>query len=109
MIGIRADFSNENNHDFMLTNNINEAIFMDFYGNMIWGEFDMGMRGLDHNCILDGSDHETTHFKKWENVHEQEIIRIVPETKVALIMDFQQPSERQLELIKDNNFIIEYY
>lgn len=94
---------------YTLTDNFYEAIFIDRYGNLMDGEFDMGMRGLDHNCILDGSDHETPHYKKWEAVHKQNIVRLVPETKKALIMSFQVLTVYQIELILTHGYEIEDY
>lgn len=94
---------------YQLTSDFLQAIFIDRYGNMVDGEFDCGMRGLDHNCILDGSDHETPHNVKWENVHKQGIVRLVPETKVALIIESQEITDYQRELILMYDYEIEVY
>lgn len=95
---------------YTLTNKISEAIFILADGSMIDGQFDMGIRGIDHRmieCVVDFDRYDDKFFDK---VHDLlKIVRLVPETNVALVKVNQELSEIQLELIDRAGFVIEYY
>ena len=96
------------NDGFALTKNFHEAIFMDTEGKMLDGEFDYGSRGLDHNCIHDSEARDNI-AKSWKSIHENGIVRLVPETKIALIGVGQELTEAQEILINENGFQVEEY
>lgn len=58
--------------DFELTENIYEAIY-EIDGILVSGEFDMGIRGLDHNALIDENI-------TWDDLQQHGMI-IVPETQ----------------------------
>ncbi|MEX0597604.1 MAG: hypothetical protein WD512_14020 [Candidatus Paceibacterota bacterium] len=92
------------------TSNIQEAIFILDDGTLIDGGFDMGMRGIDHNCIISLASDSLSHSNKWDFIHETyNIIRLVPETKMALIMDSQELNKKQLNIVNDLQYEVEYY
>lgn len=100
------DYANE--FEYTLTTNFYEAIYLDQYGNLLDGEFDCGMRGLDHNCLLNYSN-DLSHYEKWQELHSKNIVRLVPESSIALIMDNQTLNETQLNMITDNGYEIATY
>jgi len=96
--------------DQELTDNIDEAIFILENGQMVSGDFDMGMRGLDHNCIICLAPSELSHNEKWNHIHSvYNVVRLVPETKEALITGVQILSSIQKQLLKDSNYKISVY
>jgi len=88
--------------DLETTSNINEAIAILPNGTLISGEFDCGIRGLDHNGLLDAGD-------DWDDLHNCNIIRLVPESGTALINQEQRLNDIQLALLTDSNYAIERY
>lgn len=76
---------------------------------MIDGQFDMGMRGLDHNCIISLAPDELSHSEKWNYIHSMNIVRLVPETRTALINVGQILSVSQIELITSTDYEVEEY
>lgn len=87
------------------TDNVNESIFIMENGVMISGQYDMGMRGIDHNCIIGvAPDDIENHADKWDYIHHKHnVVRIVNETGVALIGKNQELNEDQLSLLEDYN------
>lgn len=91
------------------TDDISEAIFVMEDGSMISGQYDMGIRGNDHNCIIDvAPDDIENHADKWDYIHHKHnVVRIVNETGVALIGKEQKLNEDQLSLLE--NYDIQRY
>lgn len=82
------------------TDNLEEAIFILEDGTLIDGEFDMGMRGLDHNCIISLAPDHLDHIKKWEYIHDTfKVVRLVPETNTALINEGQELTRWQVRIL----------
>lgn len=103
-INIKADLK-EFMEDAATTEDINQAIFIMKDGTLIDGEFDCGIRGDDHNELLD-------YFNgmNWEELHQQlDIVRLVPETKFALIGKGQELNQVQQDLLNDSNYQIAEY
>lgn len=98
----------ENGYTF--TNNGNEAIYIFPNGLMIDGMFDYGNRSEDHRmieCLME-SDRYDDNF--WDDVHDQlKVVRLVPETKFALISKGQELTKEQLTLIEKWGYDIEEY
>jgi hypothetical protein len=104
-VKILIDFkTNEYLEDFSLAKDLNESIYMDYYGNMIFGDFDMGIRGLDHNCLIDDDKENSLIF-----LHNNGVVRVVPEAYVVLVSTSQSLSKIQKEIIEDNGYKIEEY
>lgn len=98
----------ENGYTF--TKNAKEAIYIFPNGLMIDGVFDYGSRCEDHRmieCLMD-SDRYDSNF--WEDVHNQlGVVRLVPESMVALIIEGQKLTKEQLTIIKKWKYDIEKY
>jgi hypothetical protein len=98
----------ENGYTF--TKNAKEAIYIFPNGLMVDGMFDYGSRSEDHRmieCLMD-SDRYDNNF--WDDVHEQlKVVRLVPETKYALIAQNQELTKEQLTIIKKTGYDIEEY
>lgn len=91
--------------DVVTTEGINEAIFIMKDGTLINGEFDCGIRGDDHNELLGYFD-----GMNWEELHQQlHIVRLVPETKYALIGKGQKLNQVQQDLLNDSNYKVAEY
>lgn len=91
-----------NDGDLETTSNINEAIAILSDGTLISGEFDCGIRGLDHNGLLDAGE-------TWDSLHNCNIVRLVPESETALINQQQRLNDIQLALLSDSEYAIERY
>lgn len=97
------------------TDNPNHAIYLLPDGVMIDGNFCDGMRGEDHRCIFGalnyGSYYEVTNQESfWKRLHrEYRIVRLVPESKVALVKGRQQLTPLQRRFILENGYTIERY
>ena len=103
-INVEADLK-EFMEDAVITEDINEAIFIMKDGTLIDGEFDCGIRGDDHNELLDYFDSMT-----WEELHQQlNIVRLVPETKFALINKGQELSQAQQDLLNNSDYQVAEY
>lgn len=103
-INIEADLK-EFMEDAATTEDINQAIFIMKDGTLIDGEFDCGIRGDDHNELLD-------YFNgmNWEELHQQlDIVRLVSETKFALIGKGQELNQVQQDLLNDSNYQVAEY
>ena len=101
MINLK-NLCNEHDNEIKLTTNFSEAIFLDSKGQLLDGDFDYGSRGLDHNILR-------TKTITWLDLHDGGLVRLVPETKTALISDNQTLSITQELLIKTNHYEIEAY
>ena len=103
-INVEADLK-EFMEDAVITEDINEAIFIMKDGTLIDGEFDCGIRGDDHNELLDyfgGMD--------WEELHQQlNIVRLVPETKFALVGKDQELNQLQRDQLNNSNYQVAKY
>jgi hypothetical protein len=99
---------------FKETDDIDQAIFIFPDGKMIDGEFYGGNRGLDHNSLT--SIEELPNFKRgdshsvWPDIHYNTgVVRLVPETKVALIMEGQTLTPAVKKQLQDAGYEIEPY
>ena len=91
--------------DVPTTKDINEAIFIMKDGTLIDGEFDCGIRGDDHNELLDYFDGMT-----WEELHQRlNIVRLVPETKFALISKGQKLNQDQQDILNNSSYQVAEY
>lgn len=95
---------------YSLTNNGNEAIYIFPDGEMIDGAYDYGSRSEDHRmieCVM-STDRYDDNF--WEDVHNQlKVVRLVPETKFALILKGQELTEKQIKIIERYGYEVEEY
>ena len=88
------------------TNNIDEAIFILSDGSLVNGEFYDGDRTLDHNCIKSRFEPETS----WKQLHDTyNLIRLVPETRTALVSGGQVVPENIKNMLNFSNYEIEVY
>lgn len=88
------------------TNNIDEAIFILSDGTLVSGEFYDGVRNLDHNSIKSRFEPEIS----WKQLHDTyKFIRLVPETRMALISGGQVVPENVKNMLKLSNYKIEVY
>lgn len=98
-------------NDMTTTKNIEEAIFILPNGQLISGEFDCGIRGLDHHVIeglFDDLDRDNDTF--WKDIVERtNIIQYVPETKIALIKEGQHITKEQQAMINQYQLQTEIY
>lgn len=97
---------------YELTTYDEEAIYVLPDGEMISGEFDMGSRGLDHNMIAFAVPYkrQDDFAKFWGYVHLQlRLLRIVPETGVALAHVNQELTKIQMDYITRNGLELERY
>lgn len=104
-------------NDSQLTDNINEALYILRDGSMISGMYEYGIRGDDHRMIEElisegeamyQSDQATVNF--WKALHRKtSLIRVVPETKQALIAKGQKLTASQKEAIDELNYQVQEY
>ncbi|WP_145450082.1 hypothetical protein [Staphylococcus hominis] len=98
-------------NDMTTTENIEEAIFILPNGQLISGEFDCGIRGLDHHVIeglFDDLDRDNDTF--WNDIVERtNIIQYVPETEIALIKEGQHITKEQQAMINQYQLQTEIY
>jgi hypothetical protein len=95
---------------YSLTDNIDEAIFLLDDGRMIDGVYDMGKRGEDHIMIEVAMDIDRYHDGFWDKVHEElRLVRLVAETKFALIKQGQKLTSKQAEILSKTDYRIEEY
>ncbi|MCY0092269.1 MULTISPECIES: hypothetical protein [Bacillus amyloliquefaciens group] len=97
---------------YNFTENPMEALYILSDGTMISGDFDCGIRGTDHRMIdsvVEGSD-RYDESKFWDIVHyDLQLVRTVPETKIALIGTKQVLTADQKRIISDAGYKIEKY
>lgn len=70
-----------------------QAIFQLIDGTLIFGDFDCGVRGLDHNVLASAFGKDIRALQA-----EFGIIRLVPETMVALYVEGQPMPAVRLEV-----------
>jgi len=88
------------------TNNIDEAIFILNDGSLVSGEFYDGIRNLDHNSIKSRFEPETS----WKQLHDTyNFIRLVPETKTALVSGSQVITNSVKNMLNLSNYETEIY
>lgn len=87
-----------------LTTDVSTAIAIFPDGSMVDGCFCCGIRGNDHNMVIGCLDCD------WQQAHDvYGVVRLVPETNVALI-DVKQTLSRQQELlVKRGGYSVERY
>lgn len=94
-----------------LTTNINEAIYLLPDGRMLDGCFYYGCREHDHRIIeavYNNKDRYTKGF--WDSVHKDyRLVRLVPESKVALIRKNQRLTNEQKQILLNSTYEIEKY
>lgn len=91
---------------------IQEAIYITPEGVLIGGEFDCGTRGVDHRIIsyLVPVKPYEDHTAFWNYVHENlGLVRLVPETGIALIGQKQVLTDVQIDKLMRTNYVIEQY
>lgn len=97
-------------NDVKFTNNINLAIWILEDGSMIDGDWDCGMRAEDHRIIEAGVDGNRYDDDFWDTIHDEyKLIRLVPETKFALIKVGQELTSIQKEMLSLTDYEIEEY
>lgn len=96
--------------EIAFTTNIDEAIYILEDGSLIDGVYDMGMRSEDHRCIEAGIDLNRYDSNMWEVLHDTyKVVRLVPETRYALIKQGQELNEIQIQLLSLTDYEIEEY
>lgn len=95
--------------EFEFVENIKESLWITPSGEMLTGDYDMGVRGTDHRSLLDFYDLDRDNPKSWDKLHEVGFIRIVPETSIALIYENQTITDEQRDEVESNNFVFEKY
>lgn len=89
--------------------NIDECIYITFEGDLLDGEFSNGIRGNDHNILLGCFDLENSE-EGWRELHlKYNVIRYVPEIKLALYKEGQKISEEQQNIIEMNGVELQPY
>ena len=88
-----------------LTDNLGQAIYLFNNGLMISGEYCDGLRGTDHNTLLNELDHSAT----YEELHQNyKVARLVPESMIALVSGLQLDNDK-VNMLKDYGYTIENY
>lgn len=88
-----------------LTNNLGQAIYLFNNGLMVSGEYCDGLRGTDHNILLNELDHSST----YEELHQHyTVARLVPESMTALVSGLQLDTNK-LDMLKDYGYTIQEY
>ena len=100
------------NDGFEVTTSPDEAIYITPEGLLISGEFDCGVRGVDHRCI--GSYVPVESYDDscgfWNHVHNVlGLVRLVPETMTALIGNKQALTKVQIDTLMSSGYQIEAY
>lgn len=104
-------------YGYEMTDSLDEALYILRDGSMISGGYDMGIRGEDHNMIVDliseGVEKDknskgATNF--WKALHQKtSLVRVVPETNSALIATGQQLTAPQRHVIDELGYKVEEY
>ena len=88
----------------VMTDDPHEAIYIFPDGTMVDGEYDYGLRGLDHNCLISWFDGDV------RRMHEESgVARLVPETACYLIAQGQVLSPKQEEILEKLGYEKEEY
>lgn len=98
-----------NNEGVMLTDSLEESIYILSDGRLLSGMFDCGIRGVDHRIIesiFEDTDRNSTDF--WDEVIKRtDLLMYIPETKTALKKQNQKLSEIQMKIVKKYNLKLE--
>lgn len=102
--------------ELKFTDDIYQAMYLLPDGSMIDGEFDGIYRGQDHRVIFVGVNYGdyymsgNTNETHWKRIHrEYKIIRLVPESNIALIKDRQKLTSEQIEALSHTDYIVDCY
>ncbi|WP_288528772.1 hypothetical protein [uncultured Secundilactobacillus sp.] len=98
--------------ELTLTQDPAEAIFLLRDGTGISGEMEMGVRGLDHNSVTSLVEPEIKSGDPnyWVKVHAAtDLVRLVPETNTALILEGQALTLAQRRAIEELDATVEPY
>ena len=88
-----------------LTDDLGQAIYLFNNGIMVSGEYCDGLRGTDHNTLLNELNHSAT----YEELHQNyKVARLVPESMIALVSGLQLDPDK-LDLLKEYGYTIENY
>ena len=88
-----------------LTDDLGQAIYLFNNGLMVSGEYCDGIRGVDHNTLLNELDNSAT----YEELHQNyKIARLVPESMIALVSGLQLDTDK-LDMLKAYGYTIENY
>ena len=88
-----------------LTNDLGEAIYLFNNGLMVSGEYCDGLRGTDHNTLLNELDHSAT----YEELHQHyAVARLVPESMTALVSGLQLDADK-LDMLKAYGYTVGNY
>lgn len=98
-------------YDYKLTTDFKDAIYLLHDAKMIsGGEAEAGFRHIDHRMIECTMEIDRYNENFWDEVHARfKIVRLVPESRYALIKKGQVLTRIQEYLIKKNGYIIEEY
>lgn len=96
-------------NEFEFVDNLNESLWITPTGELLTGDYDMGVRGTDHRALLDFYDLDRDDSSSWDNLHEVGFVRIVPETKIALIYENQVITDEQKYIVETNDYSFENY
>lgn len=96
--------------DLFITNNLKEAIYLLPDGLGIWGEFYDGFRCADHRQIEQVTKLTRYNEDFWNEVHfSLGLVRLVPESEIALIRHNQELTDKQQKAIAFLGYDIEIY
>jgi len=88
-----------------LTEDLGQAIYLFNNGLMVSGEYCDGIRGVDHNTLLNELDNSAT----YEELHQNyKVARLVPESMIALVSGLQLDTDK-LDMLKAYGYTIEKY
>jgi len=88
-----------------LTDDFGQAIYLFNNGLMVSGEYCDGLRGTDHNTLLNELDNSAT----YEELHQNyKVARLVPESMTALISGLQLDNDK-LDMLKAYGYSIQNY
>lgn len=94
-----------------LTTDPEHALFILRNGAMISDGAQDGVRGTDHNALTSiAEDVPSTDPQLWSKLHARTgVVRMVPETRKALIMEGQALTAAQQDLVKQTGYTVEAY
>jgi hypothetical protein len=95
--------------EIQFTDHIENAMYLLPDGTMIDGCFYDGLRSEDHRAIFCGVNYgdyyisSNTNETHWKRLHkEYKVVRLVPETKIALIKNRQRLTDIQKEILNNS-------
>lgn len=88
-----------------LTDDLGQAIYLFNNGLMVSGEYCDGLRGTDHNILLNELDHSSTYGELHQHYA---IARLVPESMTALVSGLQLDTDK-LDMLKGYGYTIQEY